>query len=372
MAILQHTASEIAVLASGPITRPRDMDGKVYAGFGSPQEGPLLTAVIKADGGKGVVHHGHPRHGGVRGALRRQGRHGDHVQRLGGDRGQGARNRPPDASRSPTTACPTSTPSCSSATTPGWRPTATWPAGSWRPRFAASQLAATDPAAAAAELIAANPGVFDANPALPLDSANYLAAQKLYLDPIGQRGPGDPRHLERLLGLPLRPGRAGRPGRQAAGNAGPTSRPTSRTHTCRDPGRSRERLRAGPAEHRPGRPARPRLGGRRPAAGDRSDRAAGAEPDPGRAVGCPRRWRPAMPSPPWPRRSSGFSISVVFAIGTALVDGLDRLGPPGGLPDPGGQPDDPDRGRCSPARSSGSGSASPRRSWSSCWSPSSR
>ncbi len=40
MAILQHTASEIAVLASGPITRPRDMDGKVYAGFGSPQEGP--------------------------------------------------------------------------------------------------------------------------------------------------------------------------------------------------------------------------------------------------------------------------------------------------------------------------------------------
>ena len=51
------------------------------------------------------------------------------------------------------------------------------------------EVAATDPATAAAELIAANPGVFDANPALPLDSANYLAAQKLYLDPSGAVGP---------------------------------------------------------------------------------------------------------------------------------------------------------------------------------------
>jgi ABC-type nitrate/sulfonate/bicarbonate transport system substrate-binding protein len=54
MAILQHTAQDIAVLASSDIKRPRDLDGRTYAGFGGPQEGPTLTSVIKADGGKGT------------------------------------------------------------------------------------------------------------------------------------------------------------------------------------------------------------------------------------------------------------------------------------------------------------------------------
>ncbi len=53
MAILQHTAQEIAVLDSSAIKRPRDLDGKTYAGFGYPNEDPTLKAVIKADGGKG-------------------------------------------------------------------------------------------------------------------------------------------------------------------------------------------------------------------------------------------------------------------------------------------------------------------------------
>jgi ABC-type nitrate/sulfonate/bicarbonate transport system substrate-binding protein len=53
MAILQHTAQEIAVLASSDIQRPRQLDGKTYAGFGYPNEVPTLQAVIKADGGKG-------------------------------------------------------------------------------------------------------------------------------------------------------------------------------------------------------------------------------------------------------------------------------------------------------------------------------
>jgi len=53
MAILQKTASAIGVLADGPIQRPRDLDGKTYAGFGYPNEVPTLKAVIKADGGKG-------------------------------------------------------------------------------------------------------------------------------------------------------------------------------------------------------------------------------------------------------------------------------------------------------------------------------
>jgi ABC-type nitrate/sulfonate/bicarbonate transport system substrate-binding protein len=54
MAVLQHTAQEIAVLESSKIARPRDLDGKTYAGFGYPNEEPTLKAVIKADGGKGA------------------------------------------------------------------------------------------------------------------------------------------------------------------------------------------------------------------------------------------------------------------------------------------------------------------------------
>jgi len=53
MAILLHTAQEIAVLESSAIKRPRDLDGKTYAGFGYPNEDPTLKAVIKADGGTG-------------------------------------------------------------------------------------------------------------------------------------------------------------------------------------------------------------------------------------------------------------------------------------------------------------------------------
>ncbi len=53
-AILQRTASAIGVLADGPITRPRDLDGRTYAGFGYPNEDPTLKFVIKADGGTGT------------------------------------------------------------------------------------------------------------------------------------------------------------------------------------------------------------------------------------------------------------------------------------------------------------------------------
>ncbi len=53
-AILQKTASAIAVLADSGIATPRDLDGKVYAGFGYPNEIPTLKTVIKADGGTGT------------------------------------------------------------------------------------------------------------------------------------------------------------------------------------------------------------------------------------------------------------------------------------------------------------------------------
>lgn len=54
MAILQHTAQEIAVLASSDIERPRDLDGRTYAGFGYPNEEPTVRAVIKSDAGRGT------------------------------------------------------------------------------------------------------------------------------------------------------------------------------------------------------------------------------------------------------------------------------------------------------------------------------
>ena len=54
MAILQYTGQEIAVLASSDIKRPRDLDGRTYAGFGYPNEEPTLRSVITADGGNGT------------------------------------------------------------------------------------------------------------------------------------------------------------------------------------------------------------------------------------------------------------------------------------------------------------------------------
>jgi ABC-type nitrate/sulfonate/bicarbonate transport system substrate-binding protein len=52
-AVLQTNVTELAVLDSSDIKRPRDLDGKTYAGFGLPFEAPHISTVIKADGGKG-------------------------------------------------------------------------------------------------------------------------------------------------------------------------------------------------------------------------------------------------------------------------------------------------------------------------------
>ena len=46
-AVLQHTALEIGVRADRTdIATPKDLDGKTYAGFGTPDEKPLLETVI--------------------------------------------------------------------------------------------------------------------------------------------------------------------------------------------------------------------------------------------------------------------------------------------------------------------------------------
>jgi ABC-type nitrate/sulfonate/bicarbonate transport system substrate-binding protein len=199
MALLQHTASEIAVLASGPITRPRDLDGKVYAGFGSPQEEPLLRGVIKADGGKGVfttvtldtAAYEALYAGKADAAITFSAWEAIEAQ----ERGIALRTFAftdyglPD-SYAVLLVC-----------------NKDWLAahGDVARRFLAAtvrgfQLAAADPKTAATELIAANPGVFDANLALPRDSAAYLAAHKLYVDSSGNVGPETSRQWDAYSG----------------------------------------------------------------------------------------------------------------------------------------------------------------------------
>jgi ABC-type nitrate/sulfonate/bicarbonate transport system substrate-binding protein len=54
MAILQHWATQIAVRADRTdITSPKDLDGKIYGGFGAAYEVPKMQAVIKDAGGTG-------------------------------------------------------------------------------------------------------------------------------------------------------------------------------------------------------------------------------------------------------------------------------------------------------------------------------
>jgi NitT/TauT family transport system substrate-binding protein len=54
LGVLQHWGTGIAVRADrADITSPRDLDGKVYGGFGGPGEGPKMRAVIRDAGGQG-------------------------------------------------------------------------------------------------------------------------------------------------------------------------------------------------------------------------------------------------------------------------------------------------------------------------------
>ncbi len=54
-AVLQTNPTEVAVLADGPIERPRDLDGQSYGGFGGPAEQPQWEWVVRADGGAGDI-----------------------------------------------------------------------------------------------------------------------------------------------------------------------------------------------------------------------------------------------------------------------------------------------------------------------------
>ena len=186
-AILQRSASAIAVLADGPITRPRLLDGKTYAGFGYPNEVPTLKAVIKADGGTGDFKVATLNGAAYEALYNRQADFTIPFTAWEGveatERGIKLRyfqfsdygfpdfyqvvlacdrqwlQREPDAARR-----------FVAATVKGF------------------SVAAKGPDAAAAILIAENPGVFDANRQLPLDSQRFLDANGYLLDASGTFG----------------------------------------------------------------------------------------------------------------------------------------------------------------------------------------
>ena len=187
MAILQRTAQEIAVLADSGITRPRELDGKVYGGFGYPNETPTLQAVIRADGGAG-------RFGRV--VLDIAAYEALYAKRVDFTivftawEGIEARQRGIDLRLFAFTdygfpdfyqvvlACD-----------------ADWLAreAEVARRFVAAtvrgfELAASNPDLASSMLLDENPGVFDANPNLPLASARFLAEGGYYVDNAGRVG----------------------------------------------------------------------------------------------------------------------------------------------------------------------------------------
>lgn len=53
-AIIAHNTSSFAVRRDSGITRPAQLEGKIYGGYGAPYEEPVISTIIKNDGGKGT------------------------------------------------------------------------------------------------------------------------------------------------------------------------------------------------------------------------------------------------------------------------------------------------------------------------------
>ena len=187
MAILQHTAQVIAVLGTSTIARPRDLDGRTYAGFGYPNEEPTLRAVIKADGGKGTFKTVTLDTAAYDALYAKR---ADFAIMFTAWEGVEAKERGIDIR----------TFAFDDYGFPDFYQVVLACNRDWlaaKPELARAflattvrgfQLAASDPDAAAALLIAQNPGVFDGNPKLPVDSQRFLASTGLLTDESGQVG----------------------------------------------------------------------------------------------------------------------------------------------------------------------------------------
>mgnify|MGYP001570667929 FL=1 len=53
-AIIAHNTSSLAVLKDSDITRPAQLEGKIYGGYGAPFEEPVIGTMIRTDGGTGA------------------------------------------------------------------------------------------------------------------------------------------------------------------------------------------------------------------------------------------------------------------------------------------------------------------------------
>ena len=196
MAILQRAASEIAVLASSGIQRPRDLDGRTYGSFGYPNEVPTVRYVIQHDGGKGQFKDVVIDTAAYEALYAKR---VDFTIPFTAWEGVEAQLRGIDLRYFAFTDygfpdfyqvvldCD-----------PDWL--ASQPDAARR--FVAAtvrgfQLAADDPDTAVQMLIDENPGVFDANPELPKASAELLSKEGYYVDASGQVGP---QTLERWQG----------------------------------------------------------------------------------------------------------------------------------------------------------------------------
>ena len=53
-AVIQHNTSALVTLKESGLDTPRKLDGKRYAGFGAPFEEPVISTMIRHDGGQGT------------------------------------------------------------------------------------------------------------------------------------------------------------------------------------------------------------------------------------------------------------------------------------------------------------------------------
>jgi len=53
-AIIAHNTSSLAVVKDSGITRPAQLEGKIYGGYGAPFEEPVVGTMIRTDGGTGA------------------------------------------------------------------------------------------------------------------------------------------------------------------------------------------------------------------------------------------------------------------------------------------------------------------------------
>jgi ABC-type nitrate/sulfonate/bicarbonate transport system substrate-binding protein len=187
MAILQHTAQDITILASSDIMRPRELDGRTYAGFGGPQEEPTLRSVIKADGGTGTFKTVTLDTAAYDALYAKR---ADFVITFAAWEGIEAKERGielrtfafgdygfPDFYQVVL--------ACDSRWLAAHPDLARAFVGATVRGF---ELAADDPDQAAALLVAQNPGVFDGNPGLPLASQKFLASGGYLRDESGAVG----------------------------------------------------------------------------------------------------------------------------------------------------------------------------------------